>query len=199
MAAAKGNVFQASSETSPWGYEPTDPSKAKKNAALINVGKGNVIRASSEASHWGYEPTIRKSVHHTRQRFTLFTYVVSESINDASKPPPVGLLFKAKPGGNSAFESQTAMLALMREDNQIAYSNLPETEFDSFGVAAAELARRYQCNCSCLCQRRPGRLVRCRVCSRGVGPGCCVSQSDIARWHECISNEPDPEPGNVKK
>ena len=98
-----GNAFQASSETSSLGYEPTDPSKRRKKAALISVSKGNVIRASSEASPWGYEPTIRESVHHTRHRFTICTYVNSESINVASEAPHVGILYKPKPGGDLGF------------------------------------------------------------------------------------------------
>ena len=199
MAAAKGNAFQASSETSSWGYEPTDPSAKKRKAASISVSKGNVIRASSEASLWGYEPTIRESVHHTRHRFTICTYVNSESINVASEAPHVGILYKPKPGGDSAFQNQPAMLALMRKYNQNADLNLPETKLNSFGVAAAELARRYRCNCGCRCRRRPGRLVRCQVCWRGFGPGCCSSQIDINCCHMCIYNEPDPEPDDVKK
>ena len=122
-----GNAFQASSETSSLGYEPTDPSKRRKKAALISVSKGNVIRASSEASPWGYVPTIRESAHHTRHRFTICTYVNSKSIN----LPPVEILFKPKPDGDSAFQKQQAMLALMREYNQNADSNLSETKLNS--------------------------------------------------------------------
>ena len=42
--------------------------------------------------------------------------------------------------------------------------------------------RRYKCRCLCGCKKRPGRLIPCPDCERGVGPGCCWSKETC---HKC--------------
>ena len=48
------------------------------------------------------------------------------------------------------------------------------------------------------CGRRPGRLVECQVCRKGVGPGCCLSREFPPLCKSCDQWEPEPECGSTR-
>ena len=127
----------------------------------------------------GYGPQVKEVAAHPKQRFTICTCVASAVEAGDGKPPPVGVLFKAAPGGRVWRD--------LKEDEDIPdWMHVQTQEKGSYRASdTVELLEKtltpavndYDAHVVGLdCPQRPGR-ARCDRVAR-----TCVAAT---RWRHC--------------